>query len=328
MELASSSPASSPQQSSPAFTSTTSSSVTHIEITPLDIFKKVNYPELPHNMTTALLSGSDCSLSPKLSPSLPGSPNIYLPPVEEIPYLPDVKESLLYKPDLIQSPKSPSWTVHMHERSPKRHIPYPLRPSLLELCLAKRMTGQACKPDFTPEQLQEHEDAISSGLSWMSFDTLYKVFKALLAGHEARVAAFNKALHQENKDWLKMKDKQLKKIRSLFSGCDHTEIDDNTDYLQAIYNNECEMLCAITTQVEIVSRCLGPRAKHELLASTGEAPCLPRFVSTLPNKDSIMHVLHGYFMDAGTNTDTDSNNDFGKDGDFCGEQPGQCGMQL
>ncbi|KAG2073339.1 hypothetical protein BDR04DRAFT_1116461 [Suillus decipiens] len=117
----------------------------------------------------------------------------------------------------------------MHERSPKRHIPYPLRPSLLKLRLAKRMTR--CSYIV---YIQKHEDAISSGLSWMSFDTLYKVFKALLAGQEAvhhevetllwqvkyseHVAAFNKVLHQENKDQLKMKDKQLKKIRSLFSG--------------------------------------------------------------------------------------------------------------
>ncbi|KAG2075323.1 hypothetical protein BDR04DRAFT_1114904 [Suillus decipiens] len=178
----------------------------------------------------------------------------------------------------------------------------------------------------------------------MSFDTLYKAFKALLAGHEAvhhevatslwqvkyseHVAVFNKALHQENKDWLKIKDEQLKKIRSLFSGHDCKEIDDDADYLQAIYNDECEMLHAITTQAEIVSRCLGPHAKHELLVSTGEAPYLPHVISTLPNKDNIMHVLHGDFTDAGTDTDTDSNNDFGKDGDFCGEWPGQCGMQL
>ncbi|KAG1852723.1 hypothetical protein F4604DRAFT_1933599 [Suillus subluteus] len=245
MELVSSSPASSPPQpSSPAFTSTTSSSATCVELTPLEIFKKVDYSELPHNMTTALLSGSDCSLSPKLSPSLSGSPDVRLSPVEEIPYLSDVKESLLYKPGLIQSPKSPSRTAHLRERSSKRHIPYPHRPSPLELRLAKRVTGQVRKPDFTPEQLQEHEDAISSGLSRMSFDTLYKAFRALLAGREAvhhevatslwqvkyseRMTAFNKALHQENKDRLNMKDEQLKKIRNLFSGRDRMEIDDDT----------------------------------------------------------------------------------------------------
>ncbi|KAG1862306.1 hypothetical protein F4604DRAFT_1921782 [Suillus subluteus] len=344
MELASSSPASSPPQpSSPTFTSTTSSSATRVELTPLEIFKKVDYPELPHNMTTALLSGSDCSLSPKLPPSLSGSPNVCLSPVEEIPYLPDVKESLLYKPGLIQSPKSPSRAAHLRERSSKRHIPYH-RPFPLELRLAKRVTGRVHEPDFTPEQLQEHEDAISSGLSRMSFDTLYKAFRALLAGREAvrhevatslwqveyseRMTAFNKALHQENKDRLNMKDEQLKKIRNLFSGRDRTEIDDDTDYLQAVYNDECEMLRAITTQAEIVSRRLGSRAKRELLASTGEAPYLPRFVGTLPNKDSITHVLRGDFTDAGTDTDTDSDNDFGEDGDYRGEWPGQCGMQL
>ncbi|KAG2126988.1 hypothetical protein BD769DRAFT_1668115 [Suillus cothurnatus] len=272
MELASSrSPASSPPRpSSPAFTNTTSSSATHVELTPLEIFKKADYSEFPTNMTTALLSGSDCSLSPKLSPSLPSSPKVYVSPVEEIPYLPDVHESLLYKPSLIQSSRSPSRATHLHERSSKRHIPYPLRPSPLEVHLANCVTGQVREPDFTLEQLQKHKDTISGGLLQMSYATLYKVFKALLAGHEA--------------------------IRHEVA----------TSLWQAIYNDECEMLCAITAQAEVVSTCLGPCAKRELLASTSKAPYLPCFIGTLPNKDSIMHVLHGGFTDVGTDTDTDS----------------------
>jgi hypothetical protein len=83
------------------------------------------------------------------------------------------------------------------------------------------------------------------------------------------------------------------------------------------------MLHTITAQVEIVSMHLGPCAKHELLASTSEAPYLPHFIGTLPNKDSIMHVLHGGFTE-----DTDSDINFGKDGEDCGMQPGHCGMQL
>ncbi|KAG1851601.1 hypothetical protein DFJ58DRAFT_728822 [Suillus subalutaceus] len=259
------------------------------------------------------------------------------------PYLPDVKESILYKPDILQSPKSPSRAAYLHERSSKRHVPYPLRPSPLELQFANHMTGRVREPDFTPEQLQEHKDTISSGLSQMSFDTLYKAFKALLAGREAarhevatslwqveyseRMTAFNQALHQENRDWLNMKDEQLKKLRNIFSERDRTEIDDDTDYIQAIYNNECEMLRAITAQAEIISRHLGSRAKRELLASTGEAPYLPWFVGGLHNKDSITLALRG-FTDAGTDTDTDSDTDSGEDDD---NRPGQqrlCGMQL
>ncbi|KAG2105171.1 hypothetical protein BD769DRAFT_1393330 [Suillus cothurnatus] len=87
------------------------------------------------------------------------------------------------------------------------------------------------------------------------------------------------------------------------------------DYHQAIYNDECKMLCAITTQAEIISKCLGSCARRDLLASTGEAPYLPRFVETLHNRDSITHVLHSGFTDAGTNTDTDTNSDFGEDDD-------------
>ncbi|KAG2044582.1 hypothetical protein BDR03DRAFT_977422 [Suillus americanus] len=139
--------------------------------------------------------------------------------------------------------------------------------------------------------VQKHEDVITSGLSWMSFDTLYKVFKALLASREAAchevatllweveasvcMTASNQALHQENKTRLNLKDKQLKKIRNYFSEREPTEINNNTDYNQAIYNNEFKILRAITAQAEIISRCLGSRAR-----------------------DSITHALHSGFADA------------------------------
>jgi hypothetical protein len=114
--------------------------------------------------------------------------------------------------------------------------------------------------------VQKHEDAISNGLSQMSFGTLYKAFKALLASckaacHEVatllwqveaseHMSTFNQALHQENKMQLNLKDEQLKKIRNIFSEHDCTEIDDNTNYCQAVYNDECEMLCTITAKAE------------------------------------------------------------------------------
>ncbi|KAG2364149.1 hypothetical protein BDR07DRAFT_1482870 [Suillus spraguei] len=265
-----------------------------------------------------------------MSPCSSGSPSF-----SKIPYLPDVKESLLYQPNALQSPKLPSWTAYLHEKSSKRHVPYPLRPSPLELWFANCVTGQVCQPDFTPEQLQEHEDTISSGLSQMSFDTLYKAFKAVLANREATchevvtsllqveysqcMTAFSEALHQENKDCLYLKDEQPKKIRNLFSEHDRTEIDDNKNYLQAIYNDECEMLRAITTQAEVISKRLGSRAKHDLLASTGEAPYLPHFINTLNDRDSITHALCNGFTDA--STDTNSNSDFGKEED--NGRPGQ-----
>ncbi|KAG1848759.1 hypothetical protein DFJ58DRAFT_889845, partial [Suillus subalutaceus] len=332
-ELASSSPVSSPARpSSPTFTSTTSSSATHVEFTPLEFFKKADHPVSPH-MATELLSGSDCSLSPKLSPCPSGSPKVHFSPVEEIPYLPDVKESLLYQPGGSQSPKSPSRAAYLREKSSKRHVPYPHRPSALELRFANRVTGRVRQPDFTPEQLQErfssshmvyvqkHEDAITSGLSRMSFDTLYKAFKALLASH--------KAVRHEVATSL-WEDEQLKKIRNYFSEREPTEIDNNTDYNQAIYNDECEMLRAITAQAEIISRRLGSRAGRELLVSTGEAPYLPRFVDALHNRDSITRALRSGFADAGTDTNTDTDSDFGEDDDYNGRlgQQRSCGMQL
>ncbi|KAG1905854.1 uncharacterized protein F5891DRAFT_975995 [Suillus fuscotomentosus] len=147
---------------------------------------------------------------------------------------------------------------------------------------------------------------------------LYKAFKAVLASHEVthlqvatslwqvecaeRMTALNQALHQENRACLNMKDEQLKKIRNFFSECRHTETDDDTNYPQAIYDDECEMLRAITAQADFVSRCLGPGARHELLAFTGKGPYLPRFVGTLKNRDSITHALGGGCTDTGTDT--------------------------
>jgi hypothetical protein len=178
----------------------------------------------------------------------------------------------------------------------------------------------------------------------MSFDTLYKAFNAVLASREAichevvtslweveaseHMTAFNQALHQENKNRLNLKDKQLKKIRNFFSKRDCTENDNNMDYHQAIYNDECKMLCAITTQAEIISKCLGSCARRDLLASTGEAPYLPRFVETLHNRDSITHVLRSGFMDASTDTNTDTNSDFGEDDDSSRwpDQQQSCGV--
>ncbi|KAG1891769.1 uncharacterized protein F5891DRAFT_1197465 [Suillus fuscotomentosus] len=339
MELASSSPVSSPARlSSPTFTSTTSSSATCVELTPLEFYKKVDYPESPHIMATELLSGSDCLLSPKMSPYPPGSPNCRFSPVEELPYLPDVKESLLYQPDSFQSQRSLSRAAYLREKPSKRHVPYPPRPSPLELRFANRVTGRVRQPDFTAEQLQEHEDAISSGLSQMSFGTLYKAFKAVLAGREAarhevatslwqveaseRMSTFNQALHQENKTRLFLKDEQLKKIRNIFSERDRTEIDDDTNYNQAVYNDECEILRAITAQAEIISNHLGSSARRELLASTGETTYLPRFVGTLKNKDSITRALGGGCTEAGVITDTDTDTDSGEDDASVG-QPGQ-----
>ncbi|KAG1895952.1 uncharacterized protein F5891DRAFT_1193575 [Suillus fuscotomentosus] len=75
------------------------------------------------------------------------------------------------------------------------------------------------------------------------------------------------------------------------------------------------MLRAITTQAEIISKHLGSRAKHELLASTGKVPYLPHFIGASQNRDNITCALHGGFTDASTDTDTNSNTDFGEEED-------------
>jgi hypothetical protein len=121
-----------------------------------------------------------------------------------------------------------------------------------------------------------------------------------------------------------LKDEQLKKIRDIFSEHDHTEIDNNTNYCQAVYNDECEMLCAITAQAEMISKPLGPHTKHDLSLSTGEAPYLSCVVNTLQDGDSITYALHGDFMDASTDTDTN----FSKDGDSSRQLCQQCSCSV
>ncbi|KAG1784682.1 uncharacterized protein HD556DRAFT_1314857 [Suillus plorans] len=145
----------------------------------------------------------------------------------------------------------------------------------------------------------------------MNVDTLYKAFKAVLASREVThlqvatslwqvectecMTALNQALHKENRAHLNIKNEQLKKIRNFFSERHRAEIDDNTNYPQAVYDNECEMLYAITTQADLVSRCLGPGARHELLASTGEGPYLPRFLFC---KDRVKYPHMYYYINS------------------------------
>jgi hypothetical protein len=179
MEFAPSSPVTPAiRSSSPA--PTNSSSATRVEPTSSDFYKKTNHLNSPQFMTSEIGSGSDA-----------GSPRIPLTPVDEVPKLPEARQSILYsvpksphakrntmrntmhkrfKSPPRPNPKSPSWhgkslaklsispsrrERHMLERKSKNHIPYSSRPAPLELRFAARLSGQGSRPEFTAEEIHE-----------------------------------------------------------------------------------------------------------------------------------------------------------------------------
>ncbi|KAG1780066.1 hypothetical protein EV702DRAFT_1043424 [Suillus placidus] len=169
----------------------------------------------------------------------------------------------------------------------QKHIPYTSRPAPLELQFAARVSGQGCRPEFTVEEIneayltgQKREEAISRGFSHLSLATLYQLFKSKLAGHEAarqrlvmmtleleaseRYTTFLDGLYHENKDRLLFSDEELSWTRNVFSDRSQEEIDDDMNYFQAVYDNECEMLHAVAAQAEVLKRHLGSRVQEDL----------------------------------------------------------------
>jgi hypothetical protein len=105
--------------------------------------------------------------------------------------------------------------------------------------------------------------------------TLYKGYQAQLAARETarqrmlataweieeaeRFIAFLDAIHVDNEDRLKFTEERLDSLRGLFSERNHAEVDDDRDYLQAVYEDELEILKTVSSQAEHVSKVLGSR---------------------------------------------------------------------
>jgi len=132
----------------------------------------------------------------------------------------------------------------------------------------------------------KNEGLAERGLSQLSLATLYKAFKVKLASHEAvrqhllmttweleeaeHYISFLEAYHAENKQQLGLEDAKLEKMRAWFSTHNSTEVVDNTNYLQAVYDDECEILRSLTSQAQQVSKILGKCSDGIFSASTGE----------------------------------------------------------
>ncbi|KAG1755324.1 hypothetical protein EDD22DRAFT_957374 [Suillus occidentalis] len=188
----------------------------------------------------------------------------------------------------------------------KNHIPYSSRPAPLELRFAARLSGQGSRPEFTAEEIHEREEVISRGFSHLSLATLYELFKSKLAGREAArqrlvtttweleasewYTTFLNGLHRENRNHLISSDEELKRIRSVFSDHSKEDLSDDINYLQAIYDDNCEILCAVAAQADVLKKHLGSHAKEDvlLIGSMGESSHIPRFIHNTPSSDDSM----------------------------------------
>lgn len=128
---------------------------------------------------------------------------------------------------------------------------------------------------------------MESGLSHMSSSTLYKGYKAKLAAREAarqrllltaweieeaeRFSTFLQAIHTENEGQFGLAEEELQCFRRVFSHRGQGEVDDDRGYLQAVYEDECEILRVIGVQAEQVAKILGKHVKQSFLRSDGYA---------------------------------------------------------
>ncbi|KAG2746288.1 hypothetical protein P692DRAFT_20739591 [Suillus brevipes Sb2] len=185
----------------------------------------------------------------------------------------------------------------------QKHIPHALRPAPLELRFAARVSGQGCWTEFTVEEIHEQEEAISKGFSYLSLATLYQLFKSKLADREAACqrlvttsweleaseqhTTFLDELYRENKDRLLFSDEELRKIRNVFSDRSQEEIDEDMNYLQAVYDDECEILRAVAAQADILKRHLGSRVQEDTVDFMGKSSNRPKFIpKSSPSSDT------------------------------------------
>ncbi|KAG2132208.1 hypothetical protein BD769DRAFT_1386492 [Suillus cothurnatus] len=111
--------------------------------------------------------------------------------------------------------------------------------------------------------------------------TLYKGYQAKLAARETarqrmlvtaweieeaeRFLAFLDALYIDNEERFGFAQDDLDIFRSLFSERDRSDVDDDRDYLQAVYEDELEVLRVVSLQAEQFSKILGARTKKDFL---------------------------------------------------------------
>ncbi|KAG1895779.1 uncharacterized protein F5891DRAFT_1193785 [Suillus fuscotomentosus] len=325
-----------PRPSSP--THTNSSSATRVEPAFFDFFLK-KADNSPCLMTSDIGPGTDHSGSPHS-----GSPPAPLSPVDEVSNSPVVREDLLHSPSrrgkreftslshrgkpghtpamkesLLHSPSpreshhmsSPSCrkcyaaysSCHLSSQSPNSSLP-PRLSSPPASPLFGKFTMVSLLELHISAHIAEHEELMMKGLAEMNLLTMYKLFKARLAGREAACQClavtawaiqeakhyleFSEALNKDSKMRLKYSDEEFRRVRAALTGRHHSDIENDGNYLQAAYNDKCNTLRAIAAQADAMGKILGLNVKNDLLSSRGESSHRPQFTSSADPSDSHM----------------------------------------
>ncbi|KAG1809591.1 uncharacterized protein BJ212DRAFT_1302441 [Suillus subaureus] len=147
----------------------------------------------------------------------------------------------------------------------------------------------------------KHAGYLENGLAQMFPLTLYKGYQAQLAScetvHQHMLATaweieeakcfimFPNAMHTDNEDWLKFMDDQLHSFRSLFSEHDYTDINNDQDYLQAVYEDKHKILKVISYQAEHVVRVLGSHFGKTFQSEVGASRFSPSQPGVIDDED-------------------------------------------
>ncbi|KAG1847682.1 hypothetical protein DFJ58DRAFT_730095 [Suillus subalutaceus] len=162
--------------------------------------------------------------------------------------------------------------------TPSEYLPYPPNPSPLELRYAARVMKSKFQPEFSLEETQKLKEQLESGLSQMTTPTLYKGYKAKLTSREvarqhmvlamweidevAQYEAFLISIYGKNKRQVKMAEGELQGFRKIFSQRGQAELEDDRRYLQAVYEDECEILRVTSAQTDQVANLLSSCVKR------------------------------------------------------------------
>ncbi|KAG2148851.1 hypothetical protein DEU56DRAFT_909165 [Suillus clintonianus] len=274
-----------------------------IPLSPVD--EVPNSPAVREGLLYSLSRRGKCGLT---SPSHRGKPG-YLHSAKELPRSPSPRgmcriSSPPHRPSSPIGHLTPASPMRLCNSTPRLSSP-PVSPLLgkltsaspLELRISAHTSGQEYRSEFTAKDIAEHEELIMKGLAEMNLSTLYKLFKARLSGRKAArqhlavttwkvqeakdYLEFSQALNEDNKMHLRNSDEELRRVRVAFTGHSHSEIEDDRNYLQAVYDDECNILRAIAAQADIMGKVLGLSAKSDLLSSRGESSHHPHFTSSV-----------------------------------------------
>ncbi|KAG2053927.1 hypothetical protein BDR06DRAFT_971999 [Suillus hirtellus] len=136
--------------------------------------------------------------------------------------------------------------------------------------------------------MEKLEEQLENGLSQMKTATLYKGYKAKLLTHEVAhqrlflstleaeeaslTACYADAICAENKEHFGSAEEELQHYRSHFPQRGRLEADDNRNYLQAVYEDECQILCTVNIQTDQVVKILDKHIAQSLMDCTGYFP--------------------------------------------------------